>query len=202
VRTTLIAFASLVAAACGSSSSNPAKPTIGSTQVDRMGRAAVNTALTNPFGVTPPTQTTNQTKDAYNAVTNPADWSQFKTQIAQNLAILDGLDMVCGNQFAAGASATAGRYNTLAGVLADDRLFVNTGTGTCSTYLAVEAAFVTGGALGAGDCGGRTPTEDVVDETYSLLAIGAPSGVTDGVNQDADNPPNTTAFPFLGTPNQ
>ncbi len=79
---------------------------------------------------------------------------------------------------------------------------MNTGTGTCNVYLAVEAAFVTSGTLGAGDCGGRVPTEDVVDETYSLLAIGAPSGVTDGVSADADNPANATAFPFLGAPNQ
>lgn len=199
-----LALLALAAVACGGSSNNgtPGKPTIGATQIDRMGRAAVNTALTNPFGLTPTSQTSDQTKDAYNAVSNPASWSQFKAQIASNLAILDGLDRNCGNQFAAGPTATAGRYDTLAAVLADDRLFVKTDTGTCSTYLALEAAFVTSGALGAGDCGGRTPTEDVVDETYSLLAIGAPSGVTDGVSADADNAPSTTTFPFLGPPNQ
>jgi hypothetical protein len=198
--TILMLLASLTAA-CGGSSSGPPKPTIGATQVDRMGRAGVNTALTNPFGVSPATQTSDQTKDAYNAVSDPSRFGQFKAQIAQNLAILDGLDQTCGNQFAVGAAAAPGRYDTLAGVLADDRLFVNTATGSCSTYLAVEAAFVTGGALGANDCGGRTPTEDVIDETYSLLAIGAPSGVTDGVDRDADGGADSTAFPFLGQPN-
>jgi hypothetical protein len=199
--TTLMLLASLAAACGGSSSSTPPKPALGATQVDRMGRAGVNTALTNPFGVTPATQTSDQTKDAYNAVSDPARFGQFKAQIAQNLAILDGLDRTCGNQFAAGTTAAAGRYDALAGVLADDRLYVNSATGTCSTYLAVEAAFVTGGALGANDCGGRTPTEDVIDETFSLLAIGAPSGVTDGIDRDAEGGASATTFPFLGSPN-
>ena len=40
----------LFAAACGSdpTAAQPAKPTIG-VQIDRMGRPAVNTALSNPF---------------------------------------------------------------------------------------------------------------------------------------------------------
>jgi hypothetical protein len=201
MRTSIIAFIAVVTLACGGSSP-PSAPAIGSTQIDRMGRAAVNTALTNPFGVTPTSQTPDQTKDAYNAVSNPANWSQFQPQIAQNLAIFDALDGVCGNQFAAAPTVSATQYGALAGVLTDDRLYVNTATGACNTYLALEADFVTSGALGAGDCGGRTPTENTIDETYSLLAIGKPSGVTNGVTVDGDNPPNTTTFPFLGSPDQ
>ena len=34
---------------CGSDDSNPPPPSLGAVQIDRMGRAAVNTALTNPF---------------------------------------------------------------------------------------------------------------------------------------------------------
>jgi len=125
-----------VLAACGSDNGNnntpPAKPTLGATQIDRMGRAGVNTALTDPFdivsGMTP-----NQVKDAYNALTDPSTWSpQFKKNISTNLAILDSLDTVCGNQLLAGPSAVAGRYDTLAGVLVDDRLYVRTDKTTCT----------------------------------------------------------------------
>jgi hypothetical protein len=49
------------------------------------------------------------------------------------------------------------------------------------------------------DCGGRTPLEDVIDETYSLLAIGATSGVSDGVALDSTV--TTDTFPFLAAAN-
>ena len=190
--------------ACGSDSNTPAKPALGA-QIDRMGRAAVNTALTNPFGLTPATQTPDQAKDAYNAEADPMKWATaFKTPISQNLALFDSLDTVCGNQFAATpaapAPAAAGRYDTLAGVLADDRLYLQTATGTCNVYLGLEAAFVTSGAIGAGDCGGRTPLENTIDETYSLLAIGAPGGVTNGITVKAGASASLTAFPFLAAP--
>ena len=195
--------ASLVA--CGSDNNNggndnrpPAKPALGATQIDRMGRAGVNTALTDPFdivsGMTP-----NQVKDAYNAVADPSAWAgQFKGKIAQNLAILDSLDTNCGNQLLAGSSAVAGRYDTLAGVLADDRLYVRTDKTTCATYLGAEANFV---GVTNDDCGGRTPVYNTIDVTYSALAIGQFSGVTNGFTSDSEGTPNATAFPFLGAPN-
>jgi hypothetical protein len=53
------------------------------------------------------------------------------------------------------------------------------------------------------DCGGRTLTESTIDETYNLLALGAPTGpVTSGITSDADGAPSNTTFPFLGAPNQ
>jgi hypothetical protein len=196
-------FAALlsVLAACGSDNGNnntPPKPTLGATQIDRMGRAGVNTALTDPFdivsGMTP-----NQVKDAYNALTDPSTWSpHFKTNISTNLAILDSLDTVCGNQLLAGSSAVAGRYATLAGVLVDDRLYVRTDKTTCATYLGVEANAV---GLTNDDCGGRTPLYNTIDVTYSALAIGQFSGVTNGFTSDSEGSPNATTFPFLGSPN-
>ena len=191
--------------ACGSENNNggnnnppPAKPSLGATQIDRMGRAGVNTALTDPFdivsGMTP-----NQVKDAYNAVTDPSTWAtQFKGKIATNLAILDSLDTVCGNQLLAGGSAVVGRYDTLATVLADDRLYVRTDKTTCSTYLGAEANAV--GVIND-DCGGRTPLYNTIDVTYSALAIGQFSGVTNGFTSDSEGSPNATTFPFLGAPN-
>jgi hypothetical protein len=82
-------------------------------------------------------------------------------------------------------------------VLADDRLYVNTGSGSCQQYLAVEANAV---GIPNSDCGGRTPLEDSIDTTYSLLAAGALSGVTDGVPIDADSTPSLTVFPYLDDP--
>ncbi len=187
----------LVLAACSSSpASNPPAPTLGTVITDRMGRAAVNTALTNPFD-TVAGSSPNAIKDAYNAVADPSLWSStFKAHIKSNLAILDGLDGTCGNQFI--ADATAPRYDTLASVLVDDQLYLNTASGTCTTYLGVEANAV--GVILNSYCGGRTPLENTIDETYSLLAIGAPSGVTNGILSDADATASLSVFPFLAAP--
>src|SRR6185369_16750954 len=71
-------------------SSNPTPPTLGA-QIDRMGRPAINTALTNPFDIVAG-MTVDQVKDAYNAEGAEAMWaSKFAKNIATNLAILDGL---------------------------------------------------------------------------------------------------------------
>jgi hypothetical protein len=201
---TLTLLGVLALAACSSSSSPtpdagtpPAAPTLGTVITDRMGRAAVNTALTNPFD-TVAGSSPNAVKDAYNAVSDPTQWSpMFKANIKSNLAIFDGLDGVCGNQFIADASMS--RYDTLASVLVDDQLYLNTASGSCSIYLGVEANAVN--AIPNTDCGGRTPLENTIDETYSLLAVGAPSGVTNGILSDADSTPSLSAFPFLGAPN-
>lgn len=185
--------------------SNP-PPKVG-TQIDRMGRPAVNTALTNPFGLIMPS--TDAVKDAYNAESNPAMWqSKFMTDIQTNLAVLDSADTVCGNSVGVmGDGADGGnRYAFIAGVLADDELYVNTTSGTCGLYLAVEANAL-GLSAAAGDCGGRTPLEDVVDESYTLLTAGVnaylanPHAVTDGIDSDADHTASATAFPFLQAAN-
>jgi hypothetical protein len=85
-------------------------------------------------------------------------------------------------------------------VLADDRLYLNTKVGdsgalTCGQYLAVEANAT--GIVPNQDCGGRTLAYDVIDTTYSALAAGVLSGVTDGVASDGKP---TTTFPFLAAP--
>jgi hypothetical protein len=187
----------LPAMACGSSNSNgndagndgggnnPAPPTLGA-QVDRQARSVVNTVLIHGFDADMAAR--GAAKDAYNAAA-PATWASFKGEIAKNLAILDGLDTVCGNQLLAGTTAAPGRYDALAGVLADDQLYVNTATGTCTQYFAVELGMST-------NCGGRAPTYDTIDVTLSAAAIGMPSGVTDGIAADDKTQSNTT-FPFL-----
>lgn len=180
-------------------------------QIDRMGRPGVNTALTNPFFLPSELESHEAIVDAYNAAANPANWvSLFAPEIAGNLAIFDGINLVCGDQLLADqgtppgtppGTPAPGRYNTLASVLADDRLFVNSASGSCAQYLAVEANYL---GISNNDCGGRTPLEDVIDTTYSVLALpaGTLSGVDDGVPVDGDGgEASLTQFPFLDAPN-
>jgi hypothetical protein len=184
-------------------STNPPPPTLGA-QIDRMGRPGVNTALTDPFDIVTG-MTQDQVKDAYNAEASESNWAtKFSGYIATNLAILDGLDTVCGNQIGAATGSDGGmRYTALAGALADDELYVDTAQTSCGQYLAVEANALL--SLGLKDCGGRTPIMDTIDVTYTALAVG-PAGLTnpamavsDGISQP-DPKPSTTAFPFLGAP--
>ncbi|HEX4515431.1 MAG TPA: DUF4331 family protein [Polyangiaceae bacterium] len=170
------------------SGGNPAPPTLG-TQVDRMGRPAINTALNHVFDTN--TAAKGTAKDAYNADTNVAGWqAAYSAQFAGNLGIFDALDTVCGNQI---AFAKANSYSTLAGVTADDRLYLNTAGTTCTTYLAVEANVL---GITNTDCGGRGLAYDVIDATYSAVAVGAFTGVGDGISADPTKTGGTT-FPYL-----
>lgn len=179
----------------------PPAPTLGA-QIDRIGRPAVSTALNHTFD--PDAAATDLGKDTWNKDSNPQGWrTAFTPEISANLAIYDGLDTICGNQ--AGASADAGattnilKYGALAGVLADDRLFLNTAGTTGIQYLAVELAATGIAPIAATDRGGRTLPMDVIDITYSALAIGNVGGVSDGIAAD---PAKTsgTAFPYLAAP--
>src|SRR5712672_2619843 len=88
----------------------PAAPTLGA-EIDRMGRPAINTALNNSFN--PDDTTKGSGKDAYNAEGNQANWATLMLdgklvtkEFAGNLAIIDALDGVCGNQLLAGGDST------------------------------------------------------------------------------------------------
>jgi hypothetical protein len=118
----------------------------------------------------------------------------------RTLGFYDGYDGTCGNQWLAGRDAnSAQRYQALAKLLADDRLWLNSRSTVCTQYLAVE--LTESGTPGApsGDCGGRTPTSDASDVFRSLWVLGSTTGVDDGVNRD-DQVHSTTEFPFLGAP--
>ena len=199
----IIFCTAVVLTGCGSDDSNPPPPRLGAVQIDRMGRAAVNTALTNPFfreSVASEESQHERILDDYNAANDPSQWvARFSSLIAPNLAVLDGLDGVCGNQVLSGPAPVAGRYKALADILADDQLYVNTASGTCNQYLAVEANAI---GIANTDCGGRTPLENTIDVTYSVVAVGALSGVTNGVTSDADGTASLTVFPFLDRPVQ
>jgi hypothetical protein len=178
----------------------PAPPAVGA-QIDRMGRAGVNTALTDPFDLMG-NMTTDNVKDAYNKEGDRTKWgpsfagdSKTHQYIAGNLAILDGADTKCGDSF---GFALSSDYTAAAGFLADDVLYVDTSQTTCVTYLGAELAALAGAPA---DCGGRTLTENSIDQTYNLLVAGNPAaGITNGITSDADGAPSAT-FPFLTPPN-
>jgi len=188
---------------------NPGVPALG-VQIDRMGRPAVNTALTNPFDVYTPvagqgTETSDTTKARYNSDANPSGVGLATTwapAIAQHLAILDGLDATCFNQLA--YNVTIGgvvqpTYSFLSSVLAGDALLVDSSKPSCTQYLGVEAAALGVAGVPANECGGRQLGYDVIDRTYSVLAAGALAGVSDGIAQPATNVPTAT-FPFFAPP--
>lgn len=169
---------------------NPPTP---GTQIDRVGRAAISTATVDTFNGDSAMK--GMTKDAYNAAT-PATSSSFRATMKASLAILDSLDATCGNQLAADAAEE--RYGALVDVLVDDQLYVNSASGTCGVYLGLEAELV--GALdeGEGGCGGRTPDDDIIERSYSVLAAGALGGIDDTI--EGNDVENSATFPFLAAP--
>jgi hypothetical protein len=203
----------------------PSPPTPGA-QIDRMGRPAINTALNHTFDVN--TTTKNAAKDAYNQDAAAGTWpTTYVAEFGKNLALLDFLDSGlsctngacvgsanhngCGNQAlyngnaAGGGSATATSYATLATVLGDDELYLDTSKSTCGLYLAVEFGSPAVTGLGNTTCGGRAPSYDVIDFSYTAMAIGLGGFTTTfvpafGDNVGAHTDIDEATFPFLGAP--
>lgn len=180
---------------------NPPPPAL-LQQVDRAGRPFINTAVNDAFE--PDASTRKAAEDEYNGNADAAAWSGYATQIAKNLAIYDGLDTTCGNQaFADGdaGDSNAQRYGALAGLLADDRLWLDTTKSTCAQYLALEVAALT--KTTSSDCGGRVLVTDVIDQTYQYAAggldAGGDGGLTDGVDRSTSKTGDST-FPYLVAP--
>ncbi len=168
-------------------------PTPGA-QIDRAGRPAITSALIETFNADGTARDT--ARDAYNADDDPSTWvASHKDTIKGALGILDSLDTNCGNQLAADDD-TAGRYEFLATVLADDQLYIDSTQSTCA-YLGQEG-LITGDVTTA-NCGGRTPTMDIIETSYSVLAAGELTGVDDTITAD-DKPADNDTFPFLSAP--
>jgi hypothetical protein len=161
--------------------------------VDRMGRALTGNMLLGTFDSE---AASDALKSRYNQAPR-AQWPAFASDLAANLAIYDGFDGRCGNQWlAVQNSPPALRYEQLAKLLADDRLWVNSVSRHCRQYLAAE--FDSVGDINH-DCGGRTPAYDAVDVFRSLLSRGETHGLPDGVDRDDAVHPERE-FPFLAKP--
>ena len=166
-------------------------------QLDRMARPFVGNTL---LGVAPfsPDDASGQRRQEFNQAPQ-ADGARFVADLQKSLAFQDSLDGRCGNQLLAAPDESASRYQALANVFADDRLWVNSASSVCTQFFAVELASLAGSKPLSSDCGGRAPTYDTSNVWRSLLIAGTPSGVTDGLHED-EHPPSATVFPFLAPP--
>ncbi|KQW90089.1 hypothetical protein ASC94_20305 [Massilia sp. Root418] len=165
-------------------------------RIDRAGRPLTGNALLAPLEAD---DISDALKLKYNEAT-PATAAEFISHIAQSLALYDGYDGECGNQLLADTrAAPTGRYTALATLLADDRLWVNSASTTCTQLFAVELAAIRPASPHGGDCGGRALDYDAVNVYRSLLAAGANTGIDDGVHAD-DSAHSNTVFPFMAAP--
>lgn len=165
-------------------------------RLDRLGRPLSKNAL---VGLTEAAAVGDKMEDQWNRLT-PATSGRFVPDMEKSLAFYDGLDGVCGNQVLAhGKVDSVRRYRPLAVLLTDDRLWVNAASRTCTQFLAVELASLTGRKDLRDDCGGRTPLYDASNVWRSLLVRGATAGTDDGLHHD-EHEPSSTVFPFLAPP--
>ncbi len=165
-------------------------------QVDRVARPLTGNALLATFG-TP--EEAAATKVEWNR-SMPADGARFAEEIAKNAALYDAFDGQCGNGFLFDREAShAARYRKLARLLADDRLWLNSRSGTCAQLFAVERAALADEGDLQDDCGGRTITDNSLRTYRSLLVNGTAFGVSDGLEGD-EKAHSLTEFPFLAAP--
>jgi hypothetical protein len=165
-------------------------------QVDRAARPLTGNALLATLGTD---AESDALKIRYNRAT-PKGGASFVADIAKGVALYDGFDGRCGDSLLIDRKAPpARRYWPLARLLADDRLWLNSRSGTCTQLFAVERAALNGETGLAGDCGGRTINYDSVNIYRSLLTNGTTRGMDDGVHAD-EKVHSTTDFPFLAPP--
>ena len=166
-------------------------------QLDRMARPFVSNTLlgTAPFSTD---DASGLRREEYNE-SLPSTSARFIADLQKSLAFQDALDGQCGNQLLAEPRASPSRYQELAKVFADDRLWVNSASRVCTQFFAAEIASLTDKEALSRDCGGRAPTYDTSNMWRSLLISGSRSGVTDGLDRD-EHPPSATMYPFLAPP--
>ena len=168
----------------------------GSKQIDRAARPLTGGAL---LGTLATAEVSDRLKEDYNATT-PQNAAQFVAEIEQSLGLYDAFDGKCGNQLlSAGAAPAPQRYEKLASILADDRLWVNTESTICTQLFGVELASLAGHTEAAIDCGGRTPLYSAANVYRSLLVDGTTTSISDGLDRD-EKRHSDTEFPFLAAP--
>jgi len=174
----------------------PNSPATPGQRIDRAGRPAITAALIGTF--LPDTAERDVKRDRYN--TSSIGDPSFLPDIVASLGILDSLDDKCGTQLLFGAAGDATPYLALAQALNDDELYVNSAASSSgSVYLGVEGEATKALSPGQGSAGGRIPGDDVIERSYSVLALGALRGFDDGVpSDDVRHDPDT--FPFIAPP--
>lgn len=175
---------------------DPPPPALGP-MVDRVGRPLIARLL---VGTALPSAERRAKQRDYQEST-PLAGFRFEAEIAANLALYDGADSAAqpGDE-----CRPVTFYPTLARVLANDRLFVDTTKAGCDRFFSVERDFLTSPNDDVPtSCGGFAPSQDAVDDLYSVLirALGSTNlpgpPVPDGVGPHADTLGNDS-FPFLG----
>ena len=164
-------------------------------QLDRAGRPMMKNSL---LGLFQADDVADALKEKWNRLT-PAKSYEFTAEIQRALGIYDGFDGICGNQVLALASDDDIRYDVLAVLLADDRLWVNSASSHCTQLFAVELANLGGRTDLQEDCGGRTPNYSAANIYRSLLIKGSVTGVDDGLEHD-EHIHSDSEFPFLAPP--
>ncbi len=157
-------------------------------QLDRVGRPLTKNALLGLFAAEADSYAL---REAFNLDT-PAEAKRYVPEIEKALAFYDSFDGDCGNQVMAGPTAGPHRYQALAELMADDRLWIDSASASCKTFLAVERGL-------PGDCGGRPPSMSAANAFRSLLVNGADTGTDDGLERD-EQPISDVVFPFLSPP--
>jgi hypothetical protein len=144
--------------------------TVGSKQIDRMGRPAVNTVFVpqNPFEKDEPSA-----KNVFNASQPKNDVARFRGEVVDTLQVLFSLNDSAGDN----KGDDAMKINGLAGVLLPDILTFDT-------------------AKSDGFLNGRRPADDVIDAELGLITEGAVK--TDCVSRN--DRAFRASFPYLATP--
>jgi hypothetical protein len=164
-------------------------------RLDRAGRPEIAATLVAAFEAD--AETRQDAVRRYNA--SGLGNGQFRSTFEASLALIDGIDGVCGNQLWPNP-ASRPRYRALANLLLDDQIYAHAERLGGSVYLGLEAEAA--GALeepSGGAAGGRAPGHDVIQSIYSSFIAGTLSGVDDGVESD-DGVHDPSSFPFLAEP--
>ena len=171
---------------------------LGGKPLNRMAQPFVKNTLlgSGPFATD---DASGRVRDQFNAAT-PSTSGQFVADLEKSLAFQDSLDGKCGNQILANPRAVSPlRYQQLAAFLANDRLWVNAASTSCTQFFAVELAHLAGRKDLLQDCGGRTPNYNTSNVFRSLIIAGTTDSTSDGLARD-EHAPSSTEFPFLAPP--
>jgi hypothetical protein len=174
----------------------------GLVRIDRMGRVEVTNFMLcfQPFHCSDETEVVKNDYNAEDPFALSEHRATYASMLESGLQYLDSFDQGLVNAVDDWPSP-----HPLVDLLLEDYLVVDV-TQPCTvdspSYLALELNAIAGRPLPtAGACGGRTPNDDVIDRTQTVM-INGPARLdvrrTDGV--DHPDVPATMQFPYLSPP--